>query len=89
MRRKEEMQINFNVLRIRKEVRRGLLKLLETLQSEDVDKIEEALIAKGISMVASHYTDKEIPEVVSKAAAKEIVKCLNKINLKLQNRLSE
>ena len=76
-------------MRIRKEVRRGLLELLETLQSEDVDKIEEALIAKGISIVASKYGSQEIPEAVSKAAAKEIVKCLNKINLKLQNRLSE
>lgn len=83
------MQINWDAMRIRKEVRRGLLKLLETLQSENVDKIEEALIAKGISIVASHYTDKEVPASIASAAAKEIVKCLNKINLKLQNRLSE
>ena len=83
------MQINRTILKVRKAVRRGLLELLETLQSEDVDAIEEVLIAKGISIVASHYTNQEIPEAVSKAAAKEIVKCLNKINLRLQNRLSE
>lgn len=83
------MQVNFNVLRIRKEVRRGLLELLETLQSEDVDAIEEALIAKGISIVAERYVGREIPASVSSAAAKEIVKCLNRINSKLQNQLKE
>lgn len=83
------MQINLSILKVRKAVRRGLLELLETLQSEKVDNIEEILIAKGLTLVAEQYLGKEIPEAASKAAAKEIVKCLNKINSKLQNQLKE
>lgn len=89
MRRQKEMQINRTILKVRKVVRRGLLELLETLQSERVDNIEEALIAKGITLVTEQYLGKEIPEAATSAAAKEIVRCLNKINLRLQNRLSE
>ena len=89
MRRQKEMQINRTILKVRKAVRRGLLELLETLQSERVDNIEEVLIARGLTLVAEQYLGKEIPEAASKAAAKEIVKCLNKINSKLQNQLKE
>ena len=89
MRRQKEMQINRTILKVRKVVRRGLLELLETLQSERVDNIEEVLIAKGLTIVAEQYLGKEIPEAATKAAAKEIVKCLNRINSKLQNQLKE
>ena len=61
MRRQKEMQINRTILKVRKAVRRGLLELLETLQSERVDNIEEVLIAKGLSLVAEQYLGKEIP----------------------------
>ena len=89
MRRQKEMQINRTILKVRKVVRRGLLELLETLQSEEVDNIEEVLIAKGLTLVAEQYLGKEIPEAATAAAAKEIVKCLNRINSKLQNQLKE
>ena len=61
MRRQKEMQINRTILKVRKAVRRGLLELLETLQSERVDNIEEVLIAKGLSIAAEQYLGKEIP----------------------------
>ena len=83
------MQVNRTVLKVRKVVRRGLLELLETLQSEEVDNIEEALIARGLTLVAEQYLGKPIPEEATAAAAKEIVKCLNRINSKLQNQLKE
>lgn len=89
MRRQKEMQVNRTILKVRKAVRRGLLELLETLQSERVDNIEEVLIAKGLTLVAEQYLGKPIPEAASAAAAKEIVRCLNKINSKLQNQLKE
>ena len=89
MRRQKEMQINRTILKVRKVVRRGLLELLETLQSERVDNIEEVLIARGLTLVAEQYLGKEIPEAATTAAAKEIVKCLNRINSKLQNQLKE
>ena len=89
MRRQKEMQINRTILKVRKAVRRGLLELLETLQSEEVDNIEEVLIAKGLTLVAEQYLGKPIPEAATVAAAKEIVKCLNRINSKLQNQLKE
>ena len=89
MRRQKEMQINRTILKVRKAVRRGLLELLETLQSEKVDNIEEVLIARGLTLVAEQYLGKPIPEAATTAAAKEIVKCLNRINSKLQNQLKE
>ena len=89
MRRQKEMQINRTILKVRKAVRRGLLELLETLQSEEVDNIEEVLIARGLTLVAEQYLGKEIPEAATTAAATEIVKCLNRINSKLQNQLKE
>lgn len=89
MRRQKEMQINRTILKVRKAVRRGLLELLETLQSEKIDNIEEVLIARGLTIVAEQYLGKEIPEAATAAAAREIVKCLNRINSKLQNQLKE
>ena len=89
MRRQKEMQINRTILKVRKVVRRGLLELLETLQSKRVDNIEEVLIARGLTLVTEQYLGKEIPEAATTAAAKEIVKCLNRINSKLQNQLKE
>lgn len=88
-RQKEKMQVNRTVLKVRKVVRRGLLELLETLRSEEVDNIEEVLIARGLTLVVEQYIGKEIPASVSSAAAKEIVRCLNRINSKLQNQLKE
>jgi hypothetical protein len=68
-------------------VRGRLLSLLEALQNEQVDKIEEALIAEGMKALVDSYTDKKIPDKAYQAVAKEVVKCLNKINDRLQKRL--
>lgn len=81
------MYINILYSRVRRRVRGRLLSLLETLQNEDVDKIEEALIAEGMKALVDSYTDKKIPDKAYQAVAKEVVKCLNKINDRLQERL--
>lgn len=81
------MKIDILYSRVRRRVRGRLLSLLEALQNEQVDKIEEALIAEGMKALVDSYTDKKIPDKAYQAVAKEVVKCLNKINDRLQERL--
>lgn len=81
------MKIDILYSRVRRRVRGRLLSLLEALQNEQVDKIEEALIAEGMKALVDSYTDKKIPDKAYSAVAKEVVKCLNKINDRLQERL--
>lgn len=83
------MKIDILYLKIRRKVRGRLLTLLELLQNEEVDKIEEALIAEGMKVLVSNYTSigAKIPEGAYKAIAREVVRCLNKINNRMQNRI--
>lgn len=81
------MKIDILYSRVRRRVRGRLLSLLEALQNEQVDKIEEALIAEGMKALVDSYTDNKIPDKAYSAVAKEVVKCLNKINDRLQERL--
>lgn len=81
------MKIDILYSRVRRRVRGRLLSLLVALQNENVDKIEEALIAEGMKALVDSYTDKKIPDKAYQAVAKEVVKCLNKINDRLQERL--
>lgn len=81
------MKIDILYSRVRRRVRGRLLSLLVALQNENVDKIEEALIAEGMKTLVDSYTDKKIPDKAYQAVAKEVVKCLNKINDRLQERL--
>lgn len=81
------MKIDILYSRVRRRVRGRLLSLLEALQNEQVDKIEQALIAEGMKLLVDSYTDKKIPDKAYQAVAKEVVKCLNKINDRLQKRL--
>lgn len=81
------MKIDILYLKVRRKVRGQLLSLLELLQNENVDKIEEALIAEGMRTLVGSYTDCKIPDKAYDAVAKEVVKCLNKINDRLQKRL--
>lgn len=76
-------------LKVRRKVRGRLLSLLELLQNEDIDKIEEALIAEGMKTLVGSYTDlgSKIPDKAYQAVAKEVVKCLNKINNRMQDRI--
>jgi len=69
-------------------VRGRLLSLLEVLQNENVDKIEQALIAEGMRTLVGSYTDK-IPDKAYDLVAKEVVKCLNKINNRMQDRIKK
>ena len=83
------MKIDILYSRVRRKVRGRLLSLLELLQDENVDKIEEALIAEGMKLLVDNYTDKgnKIPDKAYQAVAKEVVKCLNKINDRMQNKI--
>jgi len=81
------MKIDILYLKVRRKVRGQLLSLLELLQNENVDKIEQALIAEGMRTLVGSYTDCKIPDKAYDAVAKEVVKCLNKINDRLQKRL--
>lgn len=81
------MKIDILYLKVRRKVRGQLLSLLELLQNENVDKIEEALIAEGMRTLVGSYTDCKIPDKAYDAVAKEVVKCLNKINDRLQEKL--
>lgn len=83
--------MKFNILysRIRRRVRGRLLALLVLLQNENIDKIEEALIAEGMRTLVGSYTDvgEKIPDKAYDTVAKEVVKCLNKINDRMQSRI--
>lgn len=81
------MKIDILYSRVRRRVRGRLLSLLEALQNEQVDKIEEALIAEGMKALVDSYADNKIPDKAYSAVAKEVVKCLNRINDRLQERL--
>lgn len=76
-------------LKVRRKVRGKLLSLLELLQNENIDKIEEALIAEGMRTLVGSYTEvgNKIPDKAYQAVAKEVVKCLNKINDRMQDRI--
>ena len=80
------MHIDILYSRVRRKVRGRLLSLLEVLQNENVDKIEQALIAEGMRTLVGSYTDK-IPDKAYDLVAKEVVKCLNKINNRMQDRI--
>lgn len=82
------MYINILYSRVRRRVRGRLLALLGLLQNEDVDKIEQALIAEGMRTLVGSYTDK-IPDKAYDLVAKEVVRCLNKINDRMQNRIKK
>lgn len=82
------MKLNLLYSRVRRRVRGRLLSLLVLLQNEDVDKIEQALIAEGMRTLVGSYTDK-IPDKAYDMVAKEVVKCLNKINDRMQNRIRQ
>lgn len=85
------MKIDILYSRVRRRVRGKLLALLELLQNENVDKIEEALIAEGMKVLVGNYTSvgSKIPDRAYSAVAREVVKCLNKINDNMQDRIKK
>ena len=83
------MKFDILYLKIRRKVRGRLLSLLELLQNENIDKIEEALIAEGMRVLVDSYSSlgNKIPDKAYNAVAKEVVKCLNKINDSMQDKI--
>lgn len=81
------MKIDILYLRIRRKVRGRLLSLLESLQNENIDTIEEALIIEGMKTLVESYTGMRVPDKAYQAVAKEVVKCLNKINDNMQTKI--
>lgn len=81
------MKIDILYLRIRRKVRGKLLSLLESLQNENIDTIEEALIVEGMKTLVESYTGMKVPDKAYQAVAKEVVRCLNKINNNMQTKI--
>ena len=81
------MKIDILYLRIRRKVRGRLLSLLESLQNENIDTIEEALIVEGMKTLVESYTGMKVPDKAYQAVAKEVVRCLNKINDNIQTKI--
>ena len=83
------MKIDIIYSRVRRRVKVSILALLEFLQREDVDNIEEILITEGMKLLVDSYTDlgAKVPDKAYQATAKDIVKCLNKINNHTQDRI--
>lgn len=83
------MKIDILYSRIRRRVRRKLLSLLELLQNENIDKIEEVLIMEGMKFLVDSYTNAgaKVPDKAYQTVAKEVVKCLNKINDNMQDKI--
>lgn len=83
------MKIDILYSRIRRRAKVSILALLEFLQQEKIDNIEEILIAEGIKLVVDSYTDMgmKVPDKAYQATAKDIVKCLNKINDRMQDQI--
>ena len=81
------MKIDILYSRVRRRVRGKLLSLLEFLQDENVDKIEEALIAEGMRTLVGSYVGIKVPDKAYDMVAKEVVRCLNKINNRMQDQI--
>ena len=81
------MKIDILYSRVRRRVRGKLLSLLEFLQNENVDKIEEALIAEGMRTLVGSYVGMKVPDKAYDMVAKEVVRCLNKINNRMQDQI--
>ena len=83
------MKIDILYSRVRRRVRGKLLSLLEFLQDENVDKIEEALIAEGMRTLVGSYVGMKVPDKAYDMVAKEVVRCLNKINDRMQDQIKK
>lgn len=80
------MIIDILYLKVRRKVRGVILSLLKILQNENIDTIEEALIAGAMKTLVDSYTGlgTKIPDKAYTFVAKEVVKCLNEINDRTQ-----
>lgn len=80
------MIIDILYSKVRRKVRGVILSLLEILQDENIDRLEEALIAGGMKTLVDSYTGlgMKVPDKAYLAVAKEVVRCLNEINSRTQ-----
>lgn len=84
------MIINNVYSKARRRVRKTLLKALEySYENEKLDSIEQKLIVSGCKELVGAYGGGFIPDKAYEMLAKEIVKTLDKINLRLQRRLKD
>lgn len=73
---------------LRRAIRNKLADILEDInESATIDEIETELIAMGIKYALDYYDVKKVPNGVGDVVAEEVVKCLGKLNMKLQTRL--
>lgn len=72
----------------REDLENHLADFLEKLDnSEDLDKAEEELITEGIHYACKYFGVDVLKEDTVKTIAEEVVKCLGKINNKVQDQL--
>lgn len=86
------MVINKIYSRVRKALRNALLNFLEeSYQNEKLDGLEAKLVALALKTVVSSYLKIGIviPDKTYEAMGKDIAEALDKLNLKLQERLKE
>lgn len=72
----------------REDLENHLADFLEKLDNdEDLDKAEEELITEGIHYACKYFGVDVLKEDTVKTIAEEVVKCLGKINNKVQGQL--
>lgn len=72
----------------REDLENHLADFLEKLDNdEDLDKAEEKLITEGIHYACKYFSVDVLKEDTVKTIAEEVVKCLGKINNKVQDQL--
>lgn len=86
------MVINKIYSRVRKALRNALLNFLEeSYQNEKLDGLEAKLVALALKTVVSSYLKIGIviPDKTYEAMGQDVAEALDKLNLKLQERLKE
>lgn len=84
------MKLNNIYSKVRRRVRKTLLQFLEyCYQNETLDGLETKLIALGCKTLLSSYLKigVAIPDKAYDNVAKEVVKLIDKVNLRLQEKL--
>ena len=78
--------------KVRRSLRKALLNFLDkTYQNETLDSLEAKLVTLALKTVVSSYlkVGVVIPDKAYEAMGKEVAEALDKINLKLQERLKD
>lgn len=82
------MIVNKIYRKAKKNIKEALLKMLDyCYDNEKLDKVEEKLITIGCKELVGAYGGGFIPDKAYEMLAKEVVKTLDKLNLRIQRRL--